>query len=97
MLPIHNELWTFAILDPGFSSYTECCNTLPTISLTDTLFSTGTDGAAAYRPAWYRETYNPPSYALCGTSDHYSVQQLQLPPPQVNPPILPAAATQTGG
>jgi len=34
--------------------------------VTGTLFSTGSSGGAAYQPAWYRSTYNPPNFAQCG-------------------------------
>jgi hypothetical protein len=64
-----NEVWSFATFH--HNSEDVLVSTLPSGSLTTTgatpLFSTGPNGAAAYKPAWYRSTYNPPSLIICGT------------------------------
>jgi len=84
------EVWTFALVYPDFAENTICCNQLPKTSVTSSLFATGEDGAAAYEPAWYRETYNPPSWVGCGTSNYISVQHDAFA-------IGPAAAAYTDG
>ena len=64
-----NEVWSFATFH--HNSEDVLVSTLPATSLTNSgatpLFSTGPNGAAAYPPAWYRSTYNPPSLIICGT------------------------------
>ena len=59
--------------------------TVPLTSLTDSLFSTGSDGAAAYPPAWWRSTYNPPSHITCDAASKQS-NSVQKPPPVIAPP-----------
>jgi hypothetical protein len=94
LVPTHEtsttEIWTFGFLWESFSESTNCCNTIPTTSLVGSLFSLGSDGGAAYAPAWYRSTFNPPYHAMCGTNNYQSVQK----PPAV---IAPQSAAYDGG
>lgn len=85
------EVWTFGIVDPYFN-VDGAKATVPSTSLTDSLFSTGPDAAAAYPPAWYRSTYNPPSHVTCGNVQGSNVSH-QAPPPVIPPP----AAAYDGG
>jgi hypothetical protein len=88
------EVWTFAnVYGPSFPGGSGSV-TLPATSLTTDIFGTGVDPsnnlqqAAAYPPAWYRETYNPPSDVVCGFSGGIS---------RAPPVIGPDAAAETGG
>lgn len=80
------EIWTFAKYDPdSFGPDDKYTAYVPTTSLTDTLFSLQADGAAAYPPAWYRSTFNPPDFVRCGaTYSNPSTEQHPAPtiPPQ---------------
>jgi hypothetical protein len=81
--PSTTEVWTFAnVNNSNFHSDPDGSTSLPTSSLTDQLFSTGEGGAAAYPPAWYRKTYKPPSYAICG----YNGGNAYAPPVIFGPP-----------
>lgn len=82
-----NEVWTFGSYD-----VTTVTTKLPGTSLTDSLFSTMTGGAGAYKPAWYRSTYNPPAFVRCGdSSSNPSTEQHGAPV------IPPAEAAYTLG
>ena len=95
------ETWTFAQIDPK-SDYRNSTNEpqratkLPSTVLTDKIFSTATGGGAAYRPAWYRATYNPPGVVHCTRNNDPPTN----PPDNAvrrPPPIPPAEASQTMG
>jgi len=75
-----NEVWDLRFID-----VTTVTAKLPGTSLTDSLFSTSNGGAGAYKPAWYRSTYNPPSFVRCGDStNNPSTEQHPAP---VIPPV----------
>ena len=99
----NTEVWTFGVLDGNFTSTGDAAS-VPSTSLTNSLFSIPPPSATplsgstpsyvasyglAYPPAWWRSTYNPPSYVVCdnknGSTDSY-----QGHPSGVIPP--PAAA-----
>jgi hypothetical protein len=99
----NTEVWTFGVLNGNFTASSSVAN-VPSTSLTNSLFSIPPPSAtplsgstppyvaaygAAYPPAWWRSTYNPPSYVVCdnvsGSTDSY-----QGHPSAVIPP--PAAA-----
>ena len=70
-----NEVWTFGFVDGNIATGdTESPPvSLPGSSLTSTLFLAATEGgAAAYPPAWYRQTYNPPSHVVCSLNGNSS-------------------------
>jgi hypothetical protein len=96
------EVWTFGFVDGGSFTHGGDISppvTLPSTSLTTTLFSTITaGGAAAYPPAWYRQTYNPPSHVVCSKNWNEN----NTPSPTTNnaqaPVVIgPDAANETGG
>ena len=65
------EVWSFA----AYPTPTEAPGNQPTTSLTNDIFGTGVDSStnlvqgAAYPPAWYRSTYNPPGAFTCTFDD----------------------------
>jgi hypothetical protein len=100
-----NEVWTFGFVAGSSFSHYPYSNggavTLPTtngtgVSLTTDIFGTGDDPStglvqgAAYPPAWYRKTYNPPALVICNDDTYSGVARA--------PPVIgPAAAAETGG
>jgi len=62
-----DEVWTFATTPLPWSLH-DVAVTLPTGSVTDNIYgstSTGPNGAYQYEPAWWRDTYDPPSHTTC--------------------------------
>jgi hypothetical protein len=101
------EAWSFS----QYATKTEAPGPQPTTSLTNDIFGTGVDPTtnlvqgAAYPPAWYRSTFNPPGVFTCtifGSGDPfifvappYSSTQPYPPIPATN--IGPQQANQTQG
>jgi hypothetical protein len=91
------EVWTFAnVYGPSFSTAPPVTAPMPSTSLTTDIFGTATDPTnnlvqgAAYPPAWYRQTYNPPALVTC----NFDVNSGQS---RAAPVIGPSAAAETGG
>jgi len=67
----NTEAWSFAKISGTFSANPGPDTQVPGTTLTTNIFGTGIDPTtnlvqgAAYPPAWYRQTYNPPPLAIC--------------------------------
>jgi hypothetical protein len=91
------EAWTFATPNPPWDT-DPLAVTVPKTVATGALFSTGSNGGAAYQPAWYRSTYNPPSFIQCGgTTGSGCTQQHAMPVPTSGPIVGPLQAGYTLG
>ena len=91
------EAWTLAIANPPWDT-DPLYATVPTTVATGTLFSAASNGGAAYQPAWYRSTYNPPSFDQCGgNTGSECTEQHPMPVPPTGPIIGPPAAGYTLG
>jgi hypothetical protein len=83
------EAWSFA----GYGTSSSAVGSLPTTSLTNDIFATITDSTngvvqgAAYPPAWYRSTFNPPGVFTCTFDQSGNRWYLALPPYSSTPPI----------
>jgi hypothetical protein len=98
------EAWSFS----QYATSTEAPGPQPTTSLTNDIFGTGVDSStnliqgAAYPPAWYRSTFNPPGVFTC-TVDSVGDAILFVAPPHSSTPPIPATnigpqqANQTQG
>jgi hypothetical protein len=95
------EAWSFS----QYPTPTENPGPQPTTSLTNDIFGTSVDPStnliqgAAYPPAWYRSTFNPPGVFTC-TVDEVGDAFLFVAPPTFEIPattIGPQEANETQG
>jgi hypothetical protein len=91
------EAWTFSG-QPLFDT-DSLYAVMPKTVATGALFSTGSNGGAAYPPAWYRSTYNPPQFAQCGgnTGSGCTEQHFMPPPTTETTPPTPLIGPQAAG
>ena len=54
----------------------------PPASLVNPIFSTGSTGAAQYKPSFFRDVYDPPGTITCGIDDGHGPDQV----PHIWPP-----------
>ena len=102
------EAWTFNSYSSPFNGSNQLYASMPNKVVTGgTLFSTGSNGGAAYPPAWYRSTFIAPQWVRCGgyvnattgcTDQHGMFIATPPTPPTPPPPIIgPVAAGYTSG